>query len=78
MTSDAEQQAAYRARVAAGAVGRVGAPVRPIAHGTERGAAQHRRRGEPPCDGCRAAESAARKMRITAQNIRTGDRVRNQ
>ena len=32
----------------------------PINHGTSSGARQHRRRGEQPCDECRAAENAQR------------------
>lgn len=63
MTSDAAQQRAYRARLAAGTVSRVGRPERPITHGTEAGAVAHRRRGEPVCDACRAAASAARAAR---------------
>lgn len=44
--------------------------VQPIAHGTEAGAAAHKRRGETPCDACRQGRSQAemtRKLqRITA------------
>jgi hypothetical protein len=36
---------------------------KPIAHGTERGAAQHYRRGDAPCRACQAASSKARKRR---------------
>ncbi len=38
---------------------RTGRPRQPIDHGTERGAAQHKRRGEQPCTHCAAAASAA-------------------
>lgn len=36
---------------------------KPIAHGTYRGAKQHRYRGEPLCEPCRKADSAYRAAR---------------
>lgn len=37
---------------------RPGPKPKPVAHGTYKGARQHRRRGQPPCDPCRLAENA--------------------
>ena len=47
---------------------RIGAPLpsgwaRPINHGTEAGAAQHRRRGESPCPSCREGSAQQRRER---------------
>lgn len=42
---------------------RGGAPRQPIHHGELRGAKQHRRRGETPCDGCHLAEAAYQRER---------------
>ena len=47
---------------------KIGAPLpsgwaRPIDHGTEAGAQQHRRRGEPPCAACRRGSSVRRRER---------------
>lgn len=36
---------------------------KPIDHGTEAGAQQHRRRGEPPCIACRQGSSLRRRER---------------
>lgn len=40
-----------------------GRPLAPIEHGTERGYAQHRRRGESACDACRDAANYASRYR---------------
>lgn len=42
---------------------RGGSQRKPIAHGTYRGARQHRYRGEPVCEECRLAENAYQRER---------------
>jgi hypothetical protein len=46
---------------------RGGAPRKPIAHGELRGAKQHRRRGEKPCDRRKPAEAAYQRNRHRAR-----------
>lgn len=55
-TSMKERRLILRQR---GAPPRFGPRPQPIAHGTERGASTHRRRGEAPCDLCRDASTTA-------------------
>ncbi|THA56137.1 hypothetical protein [Streptomyces sp. A1136] len=40
---------------------------KPIAHGTYRGAKQHRYRKEPLCERCRLADNAYQQQRYAAQ-----------
>jgi len=60
----ANARMAYRANgLRSGEIVRRGRPPIPIAHGTERGWAQHRRRKERPCVACMAGHSAAQQGR---------------
>ncbi|MFI2033700.1 hypothetical protein ACH470_03210 [Streptomyces bottropensis] len=45
---------------------RGGSARKPIAHGTFKGARQHRYRREPLCEPCREAENAYQRERATA------------
>ena len=51
----------------AGATLRPGNTAKPINHGTEAGARQHRRRGEKPCELCRDAALLERRYREAAR-----------
>ena len=51
---------------------RVEAPMDPAVHGTERGAAQHRRRGERPCAKCLAGQARAQAGRRALLRQQTG------
>ena len=53
MTSDTERRDMKKK------IRRTGRFPKPIEHGTERGAAQHKRRGEDPCTHCATAATAA-------------------
>lgn len=55
---------------------RGGSKYKPIAHGTYRGARQHRYRNEPPCGPCRLAENAY--QREMKQKARERKRAREQ
>lgn len=54
---------------------KIGAPLpsgwaRPIDHGTEAGAAQHRRRGESPCAACKEGSAREHRERRRARSTR--------
>ncbi|MEV8042423.1 hypothetical protein AB0P02_01080 [Streptomyces griseoluteus] len=51
---------------------RGGSELRPIAHGTFKGARQHRYRKEPLCEPCREAENAYTRERQRARRSRPG------
>lgn len=48
---------------------RGGSQRKPIAHGTYKGARQHRYRKEPLCDPCRLAENDYQKERYAARTV---------